>query len=214
MFGDGSDGSLSISAGTTTLTRTMYYSDVTVGGTAILDMGGYKLFCSGTLNNSATISCNGGNGGNATGSTAGLFVTVAGSFDLGSGGAGTNGATGGTGAGGNGASPTAQNGMGGNGGTGGAGGAGATAGGAGSTAISSVLRSVRFLTHIFLSARHLWRAGPEEEAVAQEAGTELEITAEAAVQGWWWTSRAHLRKDNNQFGNHQSQWRQRWEWRV
>ena len=114
---------------------------------------GYKLFCSGTLNNSATISCNGGNGGNATGSTAGLFVTVAGSFDLGSGGAGTNGATGGTGAGGNGASPTAQNGMGGNGGTGGAGGAGATAGGAGSTAISSVLRSVRFLTpHLLIGA--------------------------------------------------------------
>ena len=57
--------------------------NVTVGGTIYSRHGRLqKLFCSGTLNNSATISCNGGGVGNATGSTADYSSRLRGSFDL------------------------------------------------------------------------------------------------------------------------------------
>ena len=39
-FGDGSDGSLTISSGTTTLTRDMFYTDLLIDGTGILDTNG------------------------------------------------------------------------------------------------------------------------------------------------------------------------------
>ena len=54
MFGDGSDGTLSISSGTTTLTRVMYYYNLTVSGTAILRTASagnrtFRIFVAGTL---------------------------------------------------------------------------------------------------------------------------------------------------------------------
>ena len=52
-FGDGSDGPVTISSGTTTLTRDMYYSDLTVSSTGVLLTAGYRIFVSGTL----TVSC-------------------------------------------------------------------------------------------------------------------------------------------------------------
>ncbi len=56
IFGDGSDGDLAISSGTTTLTKDTYYDDLTITGTAILNPAGYRVFVSGTL----TIGTSGG----------------------------------------------------------------------------------------------------------------------------------------------------------
>lgn len=49
FFGDGSDGNATITGGTTTLTRDMYYADLTVEGSGVLDANGYRIFVSGTL---------------------------------------------------------------------------------------------------------------------------------------------------------------------
>lgn len=64
LFGDGSDGALTSSSGTTTLTRDMYYTNVTLSSTAVLAPAGYKIFVSGTLNisGSANIQRNGNAG--------------------------------------------------------------------------------------------------------------------------------------------------------
>ena len=74
-FGDGSDGALSISSGTTTLTSDKQYTSVSVTGTAILETAGYKIYCQGTVTVDATsgacIRNNGGNGGNGSGITGG-----------------------------------------------------------------------------------------------------------------------------------------------
>jgi hypothetical protein len=48
LFGDGSDGSQTISANTT-LTRDMYYENLTVAAGVTLNPGGYRLFVAGTL---------------------------------------------------------------------------------------------------------------------------------------------------------------------
>ena len=47
LFGDGSDGDVTIS-GSTTLTRDMYYDDLTIAATGILNTGGFRVFCKGT----------------------------------------------------------------------------------------------------------------------------------------------------------------------
>lgn len=78
IFGDGSDGNVTISSGTTTLTRDMFYSNLTINGTGILATAGFKVYVSGTLDISAaaegSIINNGNNGNNgaasATGGTA------------------------------------------------------------------------------------------------------------------------------------------------
>ncbi len=84
--GDGSDGALSISSGTTTLTRDMYYTTVSVTGTAILNTANFRVFARTSITVDATsgayigmVAGNGGNGGNATGvagGTAGTAGTV------------------------------------------------------------------------------------------------------------------------------------------
>ncbi len=64
-FGDGSDGSLTVSSAiTTTLTRDTYYNNVTISNNAIINTAGYRLFVKGTLtiNSSANIQYNGSNG--------------------------------------------------------------------------------------------------------------------------------------------------------
>lgn len=48
-YGDGSDGNVTISAGTTTLTRNTYYNNLTINGTGSLDPAGYQVFVAGTL---------------------------------------------------------------------------------------------------------------------------------------------------------------------
>lgn len=64
VFGDGSDGALTSSSGTTTLTRDMFYSSITLTGTAILVTAGYRVFCNGTCSiaSGTFIRTNGVNG--------------------------------------------------------------------------------------------------------------------------------------------------------
>ena len=81
IFGDGSDGDLTSSSGTTTLTKDMYYDDVTISGTAIINPAGYRIFIKGTLTISGSAKIirtgnAGGNGGNATGRTPGTGGTA------------------------------------------------------------------------------------------------------------------------------------------
>lgn len=67
-FGDGSDGSGSIT-GTTSLTRCTYYTDLTIGASGILQPNGYRVYVNGTL----TMTAGGvidGSGDDGSGSTA------------------------------------------------------------------------------------------------------------------------------------------------
>lgn len=128
-LGSGSDGDVSLSSGTTTLTRTMYYNNLTLSGTAVVDTNGYKIFVKNTLSllDNSSITHNGNNGGNASGNTAGTAGTANTGVEVGSGQAGTIGATQNNDS----TTPTTQIGYGGNGATGGTGGGNATGMGTG-----------------------------------------------------------------------------------
>lgn len=67
-YGDGSDGDVTISANTT-LTRDMYYRNLTVSSGAVVNTGGYRIFCSVslTMTGSSRIHQDGNAGGNAVG---------------------------------------------------------------------------------------------------------------------------------------------------
>jgi hypothetical protein len=60
--GDGSDGAVTISS-PTTLTRDMYYTNLTVNISQTLTTAGYRIFCTGTLTVNGTIDWSGKNGG-------------------------------------------------------------------------------------------------------------------------------------------------------
>lgn len=49
IYGDGSDGDYTINGGTTTLTRDMYYNDLTITNTGVLKTDGFRVFVKGTL---------------------------------------------------------------------------------------------------------------------------------------------------------------------
>lgn len=145
LFGSGNDGNLTISSGTTTLTRDTYYDTVTISGTAQLNTGGFGLYCRVLdLTNAPqfAVNRNGNNGTNSASGTGGAaggtlsqvtFVTAANQ-------AGTNGATGTTGAGTQGGLPANLSvGIGGAGGGSGAGGAGTGGAGGGAGAGNSVV---------------------------------------------------------------------------
>lgn len=103
LFGDGSDGDVVIGAGTTTLTRDMYYNDLTLGASSIIACAGFRIFVRGVLTiASGGYIHNNGNAGlipvdNATPGVAGA-ATAAGSlgasFAGGAGGASSNGTAG------------------------------------------------------------------------------------------------------------------------
>lgn len=141
-FGDGSDGVVSLSSGTTTLSRDMYYTNLTLSGTAKIVTAGWRIFVSGTLTISGTANIqyngntggNGTNGGSLTGGVGGAALpggSVPGGLAGSQGGQGkpvvsnTNGGTGLTGDAGINASPS----IGAAGAQGGAGGAGGQAAG-------------------------------------------------------------------------------------
>lgn len=136
IFGDGSDGNVTISSGTTTLTRDMYYNNLTMSGTGILNPASFKIFVKGTLDISAAaagaIARVGNNASNAgstgTGGNSGTNLVPG---TLGSSGNSTNGSAGSATNGTNGSSGNGQSG-GTNGGGGGLTGAGGT--GTGGTA--------------------------------------------------------------------------------
>jgi hypothetical protein len=50
LFGTGADGTVTISSGTTTLTRDMCYANLTISGTGQIVTSGFRIFVSGTLN--------------------------------------------------------------------------------------------------------------------------------------------------------------------
>lgn len=49
IFGTGADGNVTISSGTTTLTRDMFYENLTISGTGALKTNGYRVFVKDTL---------------------------------------------------------------------------------------------------------------------------------------------------------------------
>lgn len=95
MYGDGSDGDVTIASGTTTLTRDMFYDDLTVDAGATLDTGGYRIFVRNVLTNNGTIRNNGNHAtdaANGAASTAGTGLPGTGlqAASGGGGGAGAN----------------------------------------------------------------------------------------------------------------------------
>lgn len=84
FFGDGSDGDVTISSDTT-LTRDMFYNNLTINSGVKLTTNGFRLFIKGTLTNNGIISAVGNNGGNGTN---GGSVTSDGKGANGAGGAG------------------------------------------------------------------------------------------------------------------------------
>lgn len=137
QFGDGSDGDVTISAGTTTLTRSMFYNNLTLNG-GNLNTGLFRVFCLNTIYaiSGSFISVDGGAGTAASGASSGNNGAVT-TGEAGANGAGTKGVTGANGAGGNNSAisifaiGTAS------GGVGGKGGAGTNPGGSNSGTIDS-----------------------------------------------------------------------------
>ncbi len=70
LFGDGSDGDVTISSNTS-LARDMYYNNLTVASTFTLSTAGYRIFVKGILSNSGTIANNGNNGSAGSAGSAG-----------------------------------------------------------------------------------------------------------------------------------------------
>lgn len=123
-FGDGSDADPNLSSGTTTLSRDMYYENLTLSGTAVLQPSGYRIFVRNrlTMTGSARIEADGGAG---SGSTAGAAAYASASLV-----GGAAGADGGAAAANGSAASTVQDGLGGPGGNGGDGDGGTNSGGA------------------------------------------------------------------------------------
>src|SRR5271166_78869 len=102
-YGDGSDGNLTVSSGITTLTRDMFWNNLTISGTGQINMAGYRIFVAGILDISAAgagaIFANGGNGGNSASQTGGAVGATSVGITVGASAAATAGATGVVGAG-------------------------------------------------------------------------------------------------------------------
>ena len=98
FFGDGSDGNLTASSGTTTLTRDTYYNNVTLTGTAKIITVGYRLFIAGILDVSGAgayaINANGNDGASGSGISGGSRGTTPLAFNMGIGSIGGSGASG------------------------------------------------------------------------------------------------------------------------
>lgn len=155
IYGDGSDGDLTISSGTTTLTRNMYYNNLTISGTGSLNTAGYRVFVAGTLDISAAPASaitrtgntgSNGNAGGAGGSGAGALSSV----ELGGSGAGSTGGAGSNNNASQAAAPTNQTtSNGGGGGQGSAGGAGGTGTGGALRAGATASGSSRIMAYTF-----------------------------------------------------------------
>jgi len=161
LFGDGSDGDVTISSGTTSLTRDMYYNNLTISGTGKIAVNGFKVFVNGILdlsaasNSSGAITFDGAAGNNASGATGGTAPTSPFINTVGGGGAGIAGISGGTGIGtGGGFSSSIDPAVGGGGGASGAGGSGGSgAGGNGASAgAATIYPARRKFANIFIKS--------------------------------------------------------------
>jgi hypothetical protein len=103
IYGAGTDGNVTLSAGTTTLTQDMAYNNLTINGSGKLSTNGFRVFVRGTLDLSAApagaIENVTTNGGNAAGTAAGTQSGVPNSGTIGAGQRGQAGIAGGTAAG-------------------------------------------------------------------------------------------------------------------
>jgi hypothetical protein len=103
FFGDGADGNVTISSGTTVLARDMYYDNLTINGTGALDCAGYRVFVKTLLDLTAApagaIMRPTLNGGNASGATGGAHGGVLASGTIPGSGAAQSGQSGGLGVG-------------------------------------------------------------------------------------------------------------------
>ena len=133
FFGDGDDGDVVISSNTT-LTRRMFYNNLTVNATFALTLARHDIAVAQTLTNNGTIRDDGSAGGDAAGTAAGPAGPALPDDDLGGGAAGGAGGAGGVGGNGTASFPGnpggAATGMG---GAGSVGGASSKAGGAAGT---------------------------------------------------------------------------------
>lgn len=130
VFGDGSDGDDTITGGTTVLTRDVYYQNLTIEASGVLDANGFRVFVAGTLTieSGGYIHNNGADGASGAAGGAGGAAASSGSVLGGSsGGAGGNVSNGTVGTG-------LANAIGGNGGAGGVGDGGTYTGGGGGAA--------------------------------------------------------------------------------
>jgi len=153
-FGDGSDGNVIISSGTTVLNRDYYYNNLTVSGSGKIETNGFKIFVKNILDLSTAgkdaINNNGSHGGDASATTGGITPTVHASGSVASPGQGTNGANGTTGTGVTSAAPSTVIGNGGPSNTSGAGGAGVNAGVGGSGGVSPLSNDINtYITNLF-----------------------------------------------------------------
>lgn len=69
IFGDGSDGDVTVST-TITLTRDMYYRNLTVTSAGIINTDGYRIYCTQAFRNAGIVRSIGGNASGITGGTA------------------------------------------------------------------------------------------------------------------------------------------------
>ena len=146
VFGGGGDGAQAFGFGTMTLTRDMYWTNLTLHAGDKIITNGWRIFVSGTLDISAADSHSiqadgaaGANGSGSTGGAGGAGFTSAGTLGHGSanGGGGGNGSTG-VGNGGSNATTVVSPNNGGDPGTGGNGGTGGNAGNGGGAANTQV----------------------------------------------------------------------------
>jgi hypothetical protein len=114
LYGDGSDGTVRIAANTT-LTRDMYYQNLTIDANTTVTVSGYRIFVSDTCRVDGTIESNGVAGSAGSGTTFGRGGESAVTNTVGNGTAGSNGALAGAQA----AVPSGVTGEGGKGGNGG-----------------------------------------------------------------------------------------------
>lgn len=154
LFGDGSDGDVTVT-GALSLSRTMYYNNLTLGAGCAIALNGFRIYVKGILDissapsNSITTTSNpGGNGGTPTAGTAPaaqLGNTIPGAMN------GTAGGAGSTGAGAQAPAQTAQTHMGGSAGAGGKGGDGefGGVGGASRSPAAHALSQRNYITEIF-----------------------------------------------------------------
>jgi Major tropism determinant N-terminal domain len=159
-FGDGSDGNVTISSGVTTLTRDMYYSNLTINGTGQLFTNNYKVFVKGSLNLTAAgvgaINNNGASANNGTNGASGGAGGTAATVTAATLGAASPG-TGGNGSANNGSAGTSSGAFIGDGGAqngavaGGAGGTG-TGGTAGNSPGFTIQSSLRYVTNFLRGA--------------------------------------------------------------
>jgi len=149
LFGDGSDGDVSLSSGTTSLTRDMYYNNLTLTGTAKFATSGYRVFVRGILDISAAgngcINRDGTNGVNASSATGASAPAAQSASTVGGSGNGGAGGTGSTTTGAQAAAPTNLTpANGGAGGLGAAGGSGTSGAGGGTRAGATVANPVSY----------------------------------------------------------------------